>query len=314
MIDTRHRRQTAFRVLLVEDNPADARLVRILLSEAGPTAAFEITHVGRLEEAIQRIEGAEFDVVLLDLSLPDASGLETVGRIQSVAPHLPVVVLSGLSDEEVAVQAIQGGAEDYLVKGQGDGDLISRSIRYAIERKRAEDHLAYLSNYDPLTQLANRVLFQDRLEQALARADRNESLVALLFLDLDRFKAFNDTYGHPAGDALLRETAAAWRAGLPADAVLARYGGEEFAVLLPGYRLDQATGVVARLRDRTPAGQTFSAGVCEWRSAGRPEPAALVAHADQALYRAKRNGRDRVEQTRPARSGAEPGAGPGSAP
>jgi diguanylate cyclase (GGDEF)-like protein len=97
-----------------------------------------------------------------------------------------------------------------------------------------------------------------------------------------------------------------WRAALPPDAVLARYGGEEFAVLLPGHRLEQAESVIGRLKDRTPAGQTFSAGISEWRCAGEPDtPAALVAHADQALYRAKKDGRDRIVLARPPALDAE---------
>ncbi len=127
------------RVLLVEDNPGDARLVEILLSEAGPSPAFEVTHVERFAEALDRLGGAEFDVILLDLSLPDSSGLETVERARATAPRTPLVVLSGQDDEETALQAIQGGAEDYLVKDQGDGELMARSIRYAIERKKTEE-------------------------------------------------------------------------------------------------------------------------------------------------------------------------------
>ena len=89
--------------------------------------------------------------------------------------------------------------------------------------------------------------------------------------------------------------------------MLARYGGEEFAVLLPGHRLEDAERVIARVKHRTPAGQTLSAGICEWRSAGQPEnPAALVAHADRALYRAKKGGRDRIVLARPSTSDGEP--------
>jgi PAS domain S-box-containing protein len=133
-------RSTA-RVLLVEDNPADARLVEILLSEAGSSADFEVAHSERFAEALQRLEEATFEVILLDLSLPDSSGIETVSRMRAAAPRTPMVVLSGQDDEEVALRAVQQGAQDYLIKGQGDGNLLARTIRYAIERQRAEEAL-----------------------------------------------------------------------------------------------------------------------------------------------------------------------------
>src|SRR5918998_16716 len=130
----------AIRILLVEDNPGDARLVEILLSEV-ETPRFGITHVERLEEAVEHLRSSEFEVILLDLSLPDSSGLETVSRTRAAAPRTPMVVLSGQDDEETALRAVQQGAQDYLIKGQGDGNLIARTIRYAIERQRAEEAL-----------------------------------------------------------------------------------------------------------------------------------------------------------------------------
>jgi len=133
--------RASIRVLLVEDNPGDARLVEILLSEADSSSSFEVTHAGRLDEAFDLLNRAAFDVVLLDLSLPDSSGLQTVNRMRTAAPRAPVVVLSGQNDGEVALQALQGGTQDYLIKGQGDGNLIARSIRYAIERQRADEAL-----------------------------------------------------------------------------------------------------------------------------------------------------------------------------
>jgi PAS domain S-box-containing protein len=130
---------TKIEVLLVEDNPGDARLVEIMLSKARP-GDFEVTHVARLREAIERLDDSMFDVILLDLSLPDSDSMETVYQTRMAAPRTPIVVLTGQDDEEVALKALQGGAEDYLVKG-GDRELIARSIRYAIERKRAEEAL-----------------------------------------------------------------------------------------------------------------------------------------------------------------------------
>ena len=128
------------KILLVEDNPGDARLIQVYLSEAG-TAAFELTHADRLAEGIRRVREADFDVVLLDLSLPDASGLETITKMHEAAASRPIVVLTGLNDEAVAFEALRKGAQDYLIKGQIDSVLLVRAIHYAIERKQAETAL-----------------------------------------------------------------------------------------------------------------------------------------------------------------------------
>jgi DNA-binding NtrC family response regulator len=130
--------RTHYTVLLVEDNAGDARIVREMLFEVG-SARFHLTHVDRLSHAVQLLAQVRFDAVLLDLGLPDAQGLEAVAPISKAAPDVPIVVLSGMEDEHLAVEAVQRGAQDYLVKGLGTGNVIARSIRYAIERKRSEE-------------------------------------------------------------------------------------------------------------------------------------------------------------------------------
>lgn len=129
------------RILLVEDNPAHARLVRqaLLDSSAGePAAWFQLRVAERLSEGLQALAQGGVDVVLLDLSLPDSAGLDTLTSVSGKAPGLPIVVMTGLEDESVAVRALQAGAEDYLIKGQAEGGLLARAIRYAIERKRIQ--------------------------------------------------------------------------------------------------------------------------------------------------------------------------------
>ncbi|MBM3301302.1 MAG: response regulator, partial [Deltaproteobacteria bacterium] len=128
------------RVLLIEDNPGDARLVREMLAESG-TNRFNLEHVERISQGLTRLSQENFQVILLDLTLPDGHGLETVRRVCNVAPHIPVLVLTGLNDETIGIRAVQQGAQDYLVKGQMDGNLLMRAIRYATERKRAEETL-----------------------------------------------------------------------------------------------------------------------------------------------------------------------------
>jgi two-component system cell cycle sensor histidine kinase/response regulator CckA len=127
------------RVLLVEDNPGDARLFTELVRDA--SAQLKLVHVDRLATAISRLGHDQFDVMLLDLSLPDADGLDTLVRARSEAPKIPIVVLTGHDDEALAVRAVRAGAQDYLVKGRVDGDLLVRSIRYASERGRALEAL-----------------------------------------------------------------------------------------------------------------------------------------------------------------------------
>jgi len=125
------------RILLVEDNPGDARLTAELLREAG-ALNFELVHASTFAECLQHLGAGEFSVVLLDLSLPDAHGIESAAHLNARHSQLPLIVLTGLDDAKIALSALQAGAQDYLVKGQGDGHLISRAIRYAIERKRGE--------------------------------------------------------------------------------------------------------------------------------------------------------------------------------
>ncbi len=131
----------AIRILLVEDNPGDARLIREMLADAKPAAQFRLVHVERLDEALLKLKENWFDVTLLDLTLPDSQGLETVGRIYEREPTVPIVVLTGFEDESLGLRAVQVGAQDYLIKGKVNSYFLVRSIRYAIERKQMEEKI-----------------------------------------------------------------------------------------------------------------------------------------------------------------------------
>jgi diguanylate cyclase (GGDEF)-like protein len=152
--------------------------------------------------------------------------------------------------------------------------------------------LAALARSDGLTGAPNRRTWDHELARACAASRRQGTSLCVAMIDIDHFKAYNDTFGHQAGDLLLCEAVAAWTARLGAGAILARYGGEEFTVLLPGLTLAQAEVLIQALRAVTPHGQTFSAGVSSWDPASQPVDA--VACADRALYQAKSAGRDRV--------------------
>jgi diguanylate cyclase (GGDEF)-like protein len=175
--------------------------------------------------------------------------------------------------------------------------LLAAQAALAIERADLADELARQAETDPLTGVANRRGLARALERDLAAARRNDRRLAVAVIDLDHFKAYNDTEGHHAGDLLLRGAARAWKEHLRAGDLLARYGGEEFVVVLPD-AVDAAAAVraIERVRESTP-GVTASAGVALW--SGREPAALLIRRADGALYEAKRGGRNRTVMAAP---------------
>jgi diguanylate cyclase len=293
-----HTPSRAVRVLIVEDNPGDAILVREMLREVDPLG-FELSHADRLSAGIDQLLGVGADCVLLDLSLPDAEGLDALTQVQSVSLDVPVIVFSGRSDERIAVRAVQEGAQDYLIKGQVDGRLLARSINYAVERKRVEVELAHQALHDALTGLPNRGLFLDRLEQALARLSRHASALAVLFCDLDRFKIVNDSLGHGAGDLLLVDVARRLGDVLRAGDTAARFGGDEFVILCedisgPHEAVAIAERVTAALAAPFVLGEDeafvrTSIGIAT-ATGEHARPEALLRDADAAMYRAKERG------------------------
>lgn len=286
------------KILLVEDNDIDAQLTRDLLSEWS-IEQFDITHVTRLSEAFTCLTRTRFDAVLLDLSLPDGHGLSTVHQMQAAHPTIAIIVLSGLSDQQLALQAVQNGAQDYLVKGEGQPALLARSIRYAIERKRAEERLMYLAQYDQLTGLVNRTLFRDRLIQAMARSKRLQQPLGLMLLDLDRFKPVNDTMGHNVGDQLLKSVAHRLQECVREVDTVARMGGDEFTIILEGLTCEEDITLVAQ-RITTSVAEPYqlgehsvtisvSIGITVYPTDDH-EIDELLKHADAAMYRTKQQG------------------------
>ena len=286
------------KILLLEDNPTDARLTREMLLEQSADR-FELVHVDRLSEALRRLRREPFHLILLDLSLSDAYGLDTLRQVQAKSPGVPILVLSGLNDEALALKAVQNGAQDYLVKGQTNGDLLARAIRYAIERKRVEERLTYLAQYDHLTGLANRSLFRDRLVLALARSKRKDQPVGLMFLDLDRFKTINDTLGHDIGDQLLKAVADRLKSCVRQVDAVARMGGDEFSILLEAIPSERGLTILAQrildaiaqpfVLDGHQVFVTVSIGITVYPDDDE-DTNNLLKHADTAMYRAKQQG------------------------
>jgi len=205
---------------------------------------------------------------------------------------LPVMLLGGV---QYPVSGLRSGAL-YVVVGAMIGYTVQRlgaQVRDRMFEARlrgsAVEDLAFT---DALTGLGNRRAWESWLDAAMSAARADGQPLCVAILDLDHFKLFNDSHGHPAGDALLAGAAVSWRRELRPTDILARYGGEEFAAVLPACSLDGAKVVVERIRAATPAGQTVSAGIAQWD--GSEDNETLVARADAALYRAKAAGRDRA--------------------
>jgi diguanylate cyclase (GGDEF)-like protein len=290
-------------IVLIEDNPGDARLVLEMLRDVWGDA-LRFTHFSSMAASRQNLPAAGEACVLLDLSLPDAEGLEAVSEMALLAPDLPVVVLTGRDDETLALEAVHEGAQDYLIKGRVDGTLLGRTIRYAVERKRVETELAHQALHDPLTGLPNRALFLDRLGLALLRSERRPLSVAVLFLDLDRFKVINDGLGHEAGDQLLRAAADRITGVLRPEDTVARFGGDEFTILcedLGGERditlIAERIGAALAPAFELTHGEIFvtaSIGIA-LATESHQSPDELVRDADAAMYRAKERGKARYE-------------------
>ncbi|MFW6342253.1 MAG: EAL domain-containing protein [Halothiobacillaceae bacterium] len=418
------------RVLLVEDEPGDAQLIRWQLLEKAADA-FEVEAVDSLAEAEALAIDRRWtpDVILLDLNLPDSTGVETVIRACESLPDAPIVVLTGQTDERAIRSAIDAGAEDFLQKG-ADGAAIRKAIRYAMlrhrresesrlaasvfsharegifitqpdgviidvneafsritgftreeaigrkpsllksgqqddgfyqklwtslwrdgswegelwnrrkdgrlfpelltvsavrgrsgdvthfvalftditDQKRQQDRLHQLAHFDSLTELPNRVLFADRLSQAMARAIRHDNELAVVYIDLDGFKEVNDQFGHEAGDLLLRTLASRMQTVLRETDTVARLGGDEFvAVIVDLEGSVQLDGMLQRLLGElsrpVPNGDSrlvvsASIGVTffpQKEGRERLDGDQLLRQADQAMYEAKQSGKNRYQ-------------------
>lgn len=284
------------RVLLVEAERLGLSGLETALSQLdNPT--IELEWAGELSSALERLSLGGVDLLLLDLDLPDTQGLATFERAHAFAPEVPTVVLTGLDDEELGLCTVQGGAQDFLVKGKVGPDVLLRSIRYAVERHRLASALRSLSLVDDLTGLYNRRGFLDLGEQHLKLARRSGRAVLLVYVDVDGLKVINDTLGHLAGDRALVQTANVIRDTFRQSDIVGRLGGDEFAVMALEASEDNEDHLSRRLREgvdevnrrgEEPFQLSISLGTARFAGEGRPRLAELLALADQAMYMEKR--------------------------
>jgi diguanylate cyclase (GGDEF)-like protein len=300
------------RVLVVDDNPDDRALIaRSLRRGLGEVELIEAVDQRSFRAAL---EARAHEITLTDYQLRWTDGLAVLREVKERDPNHPVIMFTGTGSEEIAVKAMLLGLDDYVVKTPHHyarlpaavrGALASARQRIAEEQARqALADLARAGTHDALTGLPNRALFDDRLELALARERRGEWHVAVLFLDVDRFKVVNDSLGHPAGDELLRILAARLRGVLRPGDTVARFGGDEFVMLCEGLaELHEVLRVAERILNAVAApvsvgGRelvlTGSIGIA-LAATGEEDPVALVRDADAAMYQAKRQGGGRFD-------------------
>jgi len=289
-------------LLLIEDNPADSRLIRELLRDAGDgDGVFHLENAASLQAGLARLADGDVDVVLTDLNLPDSAQLDTFLALKSGAPHVPIVILTTLTDDAFALDAVRRGAQDYLVKGEVDGPELIDALRFAIERHQAQHQLQRLAHVDELTGLYNRRGFREAAEQHDRLCGRTGDGYLLFFVDVDGLKAVNDAAGHAAGDRVLARVAAALRNTFRTSDILARWGGDEFVAIATHVAKHDADRITTRLldhinrndeHDRPAHPPSISVGFA-YRSAEQTQNLdELIAQADRAMYQGRRRGRN----------------------
>lgn len=289
------------RVLVVDDNEGDCYLIKSLLAHAS-SVSYEVHWECVFENVLERVSDLEPDICLIDYSIGINSGLDLIKQLEAVRPYLPTVLLTGHSEHAIDVAAMQAGASDFLEKPKLESQLLDRTIRYAIEQKGTERRLSSLVEQDDLTGLYNRSGFAKKLKSAMEVASRTERMLAVMFLDLDRFKHVNDSLGHPVGDALLREVARRLRACCRSTDIIARMGGDEFAIVATHLKKSSGVGFLAdKILDSFSvpfelSGHVVHAGISIGvttypNDVGNADQ--LLMNADMALYQAKDEGRNR---------------------
>lgn len=279
-------------VLHLEDSDDFAALVKAFLDESN----FVVHRSRTLAEAEDAAAGTDFACAFVDLDLPDAGGLQAVMGLRSVSPELPLVVLSGQEIDTGPIKAVLLGAQDWVGKHEVSADRLTSAATLAMARQDAQAKQLWRAAHDQATGLPNRTLALEHLSRAVARASRRSGEVAVLFCDLDGFKAINDEHGHAAGDSMLGAVAHRLIATLRPGDVVARWGGDEFLVIAENVdSVDQAVTIGQRVREHVgepldlegaTVRPSVSVGIAV--TPGIHTARALIEAADQAMLHAKR--------------------------
>jgi two-component system cell cycle response regulator len=295
------------RVLLVDDHPRSAARLLEVLSKANDAFAERDIHA-----ALTKLTESNFDLLVVSLSLQSADGLRLCSQVRSVerTRHLPIIMLVEPGDEARLLRGLDMGVNDYLMRPIDRHELLAR-VKTQIKRKRHSDFLRHrlaesveLSVTDSLTGLHNRRYMEGHLRTLVSEAIRTGRSLSMLVADIDHFKTVNDTYGHDAGDAVLKEFSVRLKRNTRGVDLACRLGGEEFVIIMPDTDLERAYQIGERLRacvasdefaiDRTQSVRvTASVGIGTLESP-QDTPESMFKRADNALYTAKRRGRNRV--------------------
>ena len=298
--------KTPVRLLIVDDE----EIMRQFLNEVLKDEGYTIDLAASGKEALKRMNDAEYDIVLTDIVMPELDGLGVVAATKDLSYNPSVIVMTGYASMETAVESMKLGAADYITK-PFNIDQIRIIVKNAVEERVLKAQAAEgefykeLSRKDGLTELYNHRFFHQLLETEVSRAERYDRVVSLLMIDIDDFKSYNDSHGHPAGDLALRRLSQLLKQSSRNCDFPARYGGEEFAIIVPEVSADSARRMGERLlklidesefegEEAMVGGRlTISIGIATFpmQASSKSE---LIEHADQALYRAKGLGKNRV--------------------
>jgi len=301
--------QTQFVVAVVDDDAAIRRLVSLFLRRAG----YDVIEVATGEAARSRLGVENWNLAILDRKLPDLDGLDLCREIKA-DPRFRnryVIILTGEADEQDKIEGLDLGADDYITKPFQYKELLARIragkriVDLQSELLESNRRLELLSITDGLTRLYNHRRFQDEMVRAFDESQRYQRPLSLAIIDIDFFKKVNDTYGHAAGDDVLKTVARLFMDSVRSTDLVARYGGEEFTVMMPETDMGDAIAFAEKIRTlveeatiETQAGPvrvTVSIGVSSVPATPIQTPKEMIVAADKALYRAKRGGRNQVQ-------------------
>jgi diguanylate cyclase len=287
--------EKAIKILFIDREYGEYLLIADILSQIRHVS-YELVWCNQLELALSQILSNDFDVVLLDFFWGELSVRDLLNAARVQANSTPIIVMTDEMEIEVDREVIRAGASDYLIKGQISHQLLERTLRYAIERKKTEQHLARLAHYDQLTDIPNRILFRDRLEHVIHLASRDKTSFALMFIDLNGFKLVNDNFGHDCGDAIIRICAERLSSCLRRSDSVARIGGDEFTLLFSHIESNTdvahiAEKIISLVSEPSEINGYevvvgCSIGIAIYPQAGR-DAESLLKNADMAMYKAK---------------------------